>query len=68
MEPMVVQQFDSVGFQLGSMRQRSVVRGRWGGAIPPWIQCVHNALTENNNHDATGVATRHSGCAWLYYE
>nr|DAV63338.1 MAG TPA: hypothetical protein [Caudoviricetes sp.] len=29
---------------------------------------THNAQTENNNHDATGVATRHSGCAWLYYE
>lgn len=50
------------------MRQRSVVRDRWGGAIPPWVQCVHNALTENNNHDATGVATRHSEWAWLYYE
>ena len=50
------------------MRKRSVVRDRWGGAIPPWVQYIHNALTENNNHDATGVATRHSGWAWLYYE
>nr|DAG43444.1 MAG TPA: hypothetical protein [Caudoviricetes sp.] len=40
------------------MRQRSVVRGRWGGAIPPWIQCVHNALTENVRTDCDGVAPR----------
>ena len=56
MEPMVVQQFDSVGFQLGSMRHRSVVRGCWGGAIPPWMQCIHNALTENNNPCCDRVA------------
>nr|DAM39698.1 MAG TPA: hypothetical protein [Caudoviricetes sp.] len=34
---MVVQQFDSVGLQLGSMQRRSVVQSCWGGAIPPWV-------------------------------
>ena len=58
MEPMVVQQFDSVGFQLGSMRQRSVVRGRWGGAIPPWMQYIYNALTEIVRTDCDEVAPR----------